>query len=273
MSTPLDYGTIRAELLRAVQECWKKRGDGLNQQDNVLREAVKSLDIKDEKGPEALALLAQWHDLFRGGYLSWGRDLTGSHSDNYSQLTDASPPWFHLTEQGEVALQNFSRDPANPKGYLADLNQKAAPSSVSMSYIQEALVAYNSSCHKATAVMVGVATESLILEIRDTLVQRILSLGRTPNKKLSHWMVKNVLEAIEKEIEPKKGSMLRPLSESYPRFWISFNEQIRIARNDAGHPTSIGLIDQRTAHALLLIFPALAEMAKDLQSWIQTRFS
>ena len=39
--------------------------------------------------------------------------------------------------------------------------------------MSEALTTYDANCIKATAVMVGAAAESLVLEVRDTLVESL----------------------------------------------------------------------------------------------------
>ena len=41
------------------------------------------------------ALLTQFYELFRTGYLAWGMNLS-----------NPDPPFFHITEQGTNALDN-----------------------------------------------------------------------------------------------------------------------------------------------------------------------
>ena len=77
---------------------------------------------------------------------------------------------MHLTEVGRRTLSTLSRDPYNPEGYLAAVRPLLAPGSVALSYLEEGVNTFQAGCLKATAVMVGAAAESLVLDVRDTLV-------------------------------------------------------------------------------------------------------
>jgi hypothetical protein len=118
--------------------------------------------------------------------------------------------------------------------------------------------------------MVGGATESMVLQLRDTLVSRLTTLAHTPTTGLKDWQIKKVLDAIEKEIEKKAGDMPRKLAEAFSAYWPAFAHQIRTVRNDAGHPTSADAITQDTVHAALLIFPELLKLVLELETWINS---
>jgi hypothetical protein len=55
--------------------------------------------------------------------------------------------------------------------------------------------------------------------------------------------------------------------------WPAFTQQIRTARNEAGHPTSVDPITPETVHALLLIFPELAKLGSELKSWVSQHYT
>jgi hypothetical protein len=223
-------------------------------------EASRKLNIYGQTSAEQ-ALLTMWHDLFRMGHLSWGYDIS-----------NPDPPFCHLTEQGRKTLEHLSRDPANPDGYLAHLFSRGKLNSVSESYLREALRTYNSNCFKATAVMTGAAAESIVLELRDTTVNQIKVLGRTPSKDLEDWRIKRVLDSLKKELDTQKKNMPKELAEAYESYWPAFTQQIRTARNEAGHPTSIEPVTPETVHASLLIFPELVKVTFDLITWIPSGF-
>jgi hypothetical protein len=245
----MDIGTIRAQLMQIVAT----KGNSF-QQGSILRECAQALKIGYDEGQQHL-LLTCWYDLFRNGYLSWGLNL-----DN------PNPPFCHLTEIGRKALENFSRDPANTDGYLSYLRNRAGLNDVARSYIVEALATYNANCFKSTAVMIGCATESLILELRDELVTKLLGLKRPYPKQLDDWRIKTVLDAFE--VEMMKISMSRQLKERFEAQWPAFTFQIRNARNDAGHPKSIDPVTQDSVHASLLIFPEIANLQQELKKCI-----
>ena len=143
---------IRRVLLEVINEYSDKEG-GSFQSRGILDDAQRRLGIHNNVKMEQ-ALLTLWHDLFRTGYLAWGYNLS-----------NPSPPFCHLTDQGRRTLQHLSRDPANPDGYLHHLNQIATLNPVSNSYLKEALVTFNTDCYKAAAVMIGACSECLILEL------------------------------------------------------------------------------------------------------------
>jgi hypothetical protein len=250
----IDGQQIRKALLEAINK-FSNSGSSL-QANSVFTEVKQKLNIAISPDIEQ-AILTSWYDLFRMGHLAWGYNLSNPF-----------PPWFHLTEQGRKALQHMSRDPANPDGYLAHLSKVAALDAIAESYIIEALKTYNAACYKAAAVMIGVSAESIILNLRDTLVNQLKILGKTHNKDLEDWRIKRILDVFKKIIDSKKGDIPKELFESYEAYWPAFTQQIRTSRNEAGHPSSIGAITEESVHASLLIFPELARLASELNNWI-----
>ena len=204
-------------------------------------------------------ILTSWGDLFRTGHLAWGYDLN-----------NPGPPFLHVTESGRKTLEQFSRDPANPAGYIAHLDTQVNLDPISRTYVVEALTTYNSACIKAPAVMIGCATESLILTLRDTLVKKMNQLSKPLPSGLNDWKAGRVLQAIQKELDSQK--LPHPLVEEYRSFWSAFSGQIRLVRNDAGHPASLDPVTGDAVHSNLLIFPALAKLAKDLIDWVTTSY-
>ena len=207
------------------------------------------------------ALLTSFYDLFRTGYLSWGADLA-----------NPAPPHCHVTSLGIRALTHRSRDPANPDGYLSHLRSQCVVNPVTDSYIAEALNTFNAACFKATAVMVGAASESVVLGIRDTLVTRLQTLDQTVPSGLGDWRIKRVLSTVEATLRTKKTTMPSSLFERLEANWPAFTHQIRTSRNDAGHPVSVEPVTAEEVHASLLIFPQLGMLATQLSNWIGSEY-
>ncbi|WP_017416230.1 hypothetical protein [Clostridium tunisiense] len=255
----MDVNQIRERLLEVISE-YSKQGPGYFQQSNVLRETAKSLDIKGDLELEQI-LLTEWNELFRIGYLAWGYDIA-----------NPEPPFCHLTLKAKENLKKFSRDPANQGGYLNYLTSNSGLNSIAISYITEALETYNNNCIKATAVMVGCASESVILELRDVLVGKMNSLGKTVPSKLNDWRIKTVIDSLTDELDKCKPLFGQKLKEQYSAYWMSLSCQIRITRNDAGHPTSITPVATDNVYASLLIFPELCKLVYDLTQWIKSTY-
>jgi len=248
---------IRKVLIEVVDEVSQS---GSMEQVSILNESAKRLGIKHNPELEQ-ALLTAWYDQFREGHLAWGLNLS-----------NPNPPFCHVTTKGRETLQNISRDPANPDGYIAHLCGNITLNDIAFSYIKEALSTYNANCFKATAVMVGCASESLTLELRDHLVKKMKSLNKTIPKNITDWKIRTVFKALQKEFESQKKNMDRELRESFEAYWPAFTQQLRTVRNDAGHPTSVDPVTDRAVHSSLLIFPELATLSSNIRDWINNKY-
>ena len=258
MENEPDIRSILLEIISEQDEYRRQdRSRGSLQQGTILLEAQKRL-VSSKSHVEQQALLTCWYDLFRNGILSWGYNLS-----------NPDPPFCHVTAHGRKVLKNISRDPSNPDGYMDFLTQNVNLDPISLSYIEEALKTYNSDCIKASSVMVGAAAERLVLNIRESLVDRMESIGVTVPKDLKDWRVKRILGATETVLRQRKKKMSSSLFESFEAYWPAFTHQIRTVRNESGHPVSIQPVTTDRVHAALLIFPELGILADNLRSWIE----
>jgi hypothetical protein len=248
---------VRACMLQVIADQAPTRpGEGNLQSVSVLEETRKRLGGGRDHSLEE-AILTVFHDLFRTGYLAWGFNLL-----------NPSPPFFHMTEQGRRSLATLSRDPSNPDGYLNFLSKTATLNPIADSYLREALACFVHDLPKAAAVMVGGASESMALELRDAIAGRLQSLSRPLPKGIDDWRFKVVLDSIYSFLDQNTGRMSRELRDSFRSYWPAFLQQIRSARNDAGHPSSVDPVTFDTVHASLLIFPELAKLTGQLLHWV-----
>lgn len=257
---------VRQELLNTINRYAKDSKPHSLQRDAVIRAVASQLKISSSSTKEEQqAILVAWDDLYRSGHIGIGSDLN-----------NIGLPFSFITDKGRRMLESFSRDPANPDGYLKHLQNTATLNPVALSYITEALATYNNNCYKATAVMVGCAAESIIIELSKTIQARKeeLSLPLRHGGNLKNWQVKKVLLGIEQELkeefEKLKNNGPIALSEAFNSYWPAFTQQLRSIRNDAGHPVSVEPVSEETAHAALLIFPLQAKLATDLMSWLNS---
>jgi hypothetical protein len=246
---------VQGDLRKTMLEAIANRPADQLQSGVVMKEVQHRIKAYSEEDQQAV--LTCWYDLIRMGVLSWGLDLA-----------NPNPPFAHLTERGRKALQNVSRDPSNPDGYLAALGASLTPHSVSWSYVTEALATYNAGCHKASAVMIGAASEALLLDLRDRLVERLDALQANAAKDLTDWRFKKVLDAVEAVCAGRRRTMPGALGERFGSYWSSFTSHLRLTRNDAGHPKSVEPVTEDAVHGSLLIFPELAKLVRDLREWM-----
>ena len=253
----MDILTVKNYMLEVIDEL-KGQGPGMFQQGTILHTVKEKLGIQKNIEIEQM-ILTVWNDLIQTGYVSWGYDLS-----------NPNPPFVHLTKKGNKALEQFSRDPSNIMGYMKYLNEHAQINEIAHSYLDEALTSFNYGCYKATAVMIGCASESLILQLRDSIINYLTNNQKTVPSKLSDWRIKTVITEIEKFLELNKKDMPQELKEAYESFWKAFTGQIRISRNEAGHPISIDKITFEIVHSVLLLFPELALLIQKLEDWINS---
>lgn len=249
---------IRGNLLGVIRDLSPRDPrDGSLQLVPVLNEAVRRIGAAHDLAREQ-ALLTQIHDLFRTGMLAWGYNIS-----------NPNPPFFHVTETGRSLLANLSRDPGNPDGYLQHLFATARVNEVAGSYIKEGIACYVSGTHKAAAVMVGAAAESLVLELRDTVVNALERHGKDVPAQLRTWQVRVVLDRLQDVLAAHARLFSKQLREEFEGYWPAFTQQIRAVRNDAGHPSSVDPISPEAVQAAFLIFPELARLQTELVGWVQ----
>ena len=246
---------IREVLLALIKEQEPKDNTSAPlQQSSVL--AAAAIRLKNYDGQ---AILTQWGDLFRTGLLAWGLNLSNPNQ-----------PFFHLTERGRTALENATRDPSNPAGYLKHLQSISTLDPIAMSYLTEGLDCYVAGLFKAGAVMVGASAERIVLDLRDHTIDKLASLSKPVPKNLNDWKIKTVTFSLQQFFDTQKSQFKIVLREEFESYWSAFALQIRATRNDAGHPTSIDPVTAERLHSSLLIFPELARLAQDLKTWVDT---
>jgi hypothetical protein len=232
--------------LREFGEVIKRTGRRLS--------AEKDLELQQ-------AILCCWHDLVRTGYIAWGRSL---------QMFDH--PSCHVTTRGRETLKRLNRDPMNHEGYMNHLGREAKLGDIARSYIDEALRTYQAGCFKATAVLVGGAAESIVLEIRDELIAQMNQRTRQIPAKLKAWQAKTVFDALTAEVRKIQPGMTGKAQEAFDYYWPALFQNMRAARNDAGHPTAIDPVTPEAVHASLLLFPELARIGSEVHDFVRTHY-
>ena len=198
---------VRARLLQVIADrAPRGPGDGYLQSGSILQETLRLLGRRGDHSLEE-AILTVFHDLFRTGYLAWGSDIS-----------NPNPPFLHITEQGRRSLATLSRDPSNPDGYLNFLSKAASLNPIADSYLREALACFVHDLPKAAAVMVGGASESMALELRDAITERLQSVNRAPPKGIDDWRFKVVLDCMYSFFDQNAGQMSRELRDSFKSY-------------------------------------------------------
>jgi len=203
--------------------------------------------------------LSAFHDLMRTGHFAWGHDFTNCY-----------PPKFHITPRGAAVIENLSRDPGNPRGYLQYVHSVARLSDVAAAYLEEGVACYIDGRFRAAAVMLGAGAESMLLEVRDVTVARLTATQQQAPAALNDWKPKTVLDALAAHLGAKRNAMPHELREAFEAHFLSIAGTIRVARNDAGHPATIAPVTEESVHASFLQFSTLAAHYTQLGEWIRT---
>lgn len=257
MSKNPDYQTIKIVLCQEIDRI-NKRG-GTLQTATTLRSALDKFckEYGGQRTDNEKALLRVWNDLKRNGDIISG---TG--------ISDLSPSFFQVTDKGNETFEDLNRDPGNPQGYLKVLSKKVKIDPITKSYLDEAQKTYNAECFKAAAVMLGCASERLILNLNEILIKKIKDKGDKPSKKLNSWRISQIINGIEHELNQTKKQFTNRLRERYEGYWSFLIHSIRITRNEAGHPVDIGQIDKPKVRLAFDNFAYLIELNNELEEWI-----
>jgi hypothetical protein len=167
-------------------------------------------------------------DLFRQGFITLG-------------LNDTNPqwPWFRLSHFGEKALTTQSPYRFHDTNAFLSLVKNEVPdiSPEAIVYLDEAVSAFYAGCLLASCVMLGVAAEAEFLRLAE-----IAAKNPTYGQKFSTLAQRNHL--IRQKIT-KFQDCLKPIIPALPyeatkdleTNFLAIQSVLRIARNDAGHPT------------------------------------
>jgi hypothetical protein len=276
MATTTNGDHLRQTMLNGIRDA-SRNGTAAFNPDDVLSHTLQTIGTPADATIRA-AILCYFNDLLRTGAVGLG-DVE-SIDPKFRVRSGPNLLWphglCHVTPEGQEVLKQASRDPSNPPGYLAYLDQFTPLDPVTRSYVEEALNTYRACCYKATAVLIGAAVENLVLILRDELRRRLEARGLKPSKGLTAWQAKTALEAVAKQILPdlageakKTGDdQLRQLSEEAAAMLQPAAAEFRKTRNDAGHPASLTPVNAHGVHASLLMFPSTAKLLQRLTRWV-----
>jgi hypothetical protein len=182
---------------------------------------------------------------------------------------------LRLTDFGTEVVREQRWSPYDPDGYLKELSAQAPTlSSHCRMYAAEALQCFRGGCYLATVVMLGAASEGIVLELFRRFVTA-LKAGNVPeapsveDKIGKQQSVYRKYEVFRKHFD----SLVRPKlpSELGDDLNLQFDgvfNLIRFYRNDAGHPTGTR-IEGKSALTSLGLFVPYCNRVEDLINWLE----
>ena len=188
---------------------------------------------------------------------------------DYSQ--PAAENWsLYLTEAGRAAASDEEVTPDDPGGYLRRLIVEIPEvTPLVKSYAEEALLAYNARLYRASAVMLGVASEAAVLEVALALAGVMNDTEAKPYLETIHARKQNFVakfEVFAQKLRSKKSLLPEDLAD------LTLNavtDLLRVSRNDAGHPTGRG-VDRDDCFIHLRMFVRYARKLYSLKTSLQS---
>jgi hypothetical protein len=112
------------------------------------------------------------------------------------------------------------------------------------SYAEEALLAYNARLYRASAVMLGVASEAAVLEVALALAGAMNDTEAKPyletiNARKQNFVAK--FETFAQKLRSKKSLLPEDLADGLDLTLNAVTDLLRVSRNDVGHPTGRGI--------------------------------
>jgi hypothetical protein len=190
---------------------------------------------------------------------------------DYSQ--PAAENWnLYLTEAGRAAASDEEVTPDDPGGYLRRLIVEIPElTPLVKSYAEEALLAYNARLYRASAVMLGVASEAAVLEVALALAGAMTDTEAKPYLETINAHKQNFVakfEVFAQKLRSKKSLLPEDLADGLDLTLNAVTDLLRVSRNDAGHPTGRGM-DRDDCFIHLRMFVRYARKLYSLKASLQ----
>ena len=138
-------------------------------------------------------------------------------------------------------------------------------------YLTEALQCFRAGTYLASAVMVGVASERILLNLR-SVIESALDTKQKQDKFTADTAgksVKRIYDEIQKRLDPIMEQITTALKKEDISAELSgIFDLIRKTRNDAGHPTG-RKVEREEAFALLQLFPSYCSATDEVIGWLK----
>lgn len=166
-------------------------------------------------------------DLFRQGFITLG-------------LNDSNPqwPWFRLSYFGERTLGTQSPYRFHDTGSFPGLVRNEIPdiSSEAITYLEEAVAAFYAGCLLACSVMLGVAAEAEFLRLVE-VAENNATHGTRFRSVAKQQAIRRKITAFQDCLRPIRPGLPHDATEDLDVNFQAVQSVLRIARNEAGHPT------------------------------------
>jgi hypothetical protein len=167
-------------------------------------------------------------DLFRQGFITLG-------------MNDANPmwPWFRLSHFGQQTLQSDRPYRFHDTGSFLTMVRAEVPDIApeAITYLDEAVSAFYADCLLASSVMLGVAAEAEFIRLIDATVENPAYAAIFAPVQAQRF-IRQKITAFQTAIKLLLQNFPREAVEDLDANFNMIQSVLRIARNEAGHPTA-----------------------------------
>jgi hypothetical protein len=183
-------------------------------------------------------------------------------------------PFLRLTDYGRRCIEEESVLPHDPDGYLMDF-QAAAPEAdpIVVEYLTEALQCFLRDLQRASAVMLGAASEMAVLELIESYANAISDEQTKAQVKTQISKATSIFrkfELFERGFVGVKTRLPKALADNADSLLRGVFDLIRNSRNEAGHPASGIQVSRDTNYSHLRLFIPYCRRVYQLINWLQT---
>ena len=199
-------------------------------------------------------------ELFRLGYITLGLDSS-----------NPSWPWFKLSRFGQSLLSSRSPWRFHDSSSYLNLIKNEVPNiqDISINYLQEAIDCFYSGSYLASTVMLGVAAEAEFLELLNVASNNIF-IGTHFKKSCQTINILKKIEYFLPALDMIKKDLLYKASEDFNQNFLAIQSVLRIARNEAGHPTGSTPPNRESLYVHLQLFIPFARQLMRLKETINS---
>lgn len=184
-------------------------------------------------------------------------------------MNDSNPgwPWYRVTAQGRPTIDAGSPQPYDRDGFIQHFRQMApGADAIVDAYLVEAVVSFNSGCYRASAVMLGVASEQIVLLMIEAFTKALTDGGKKAafEKELRAWQILNKYQALKSRLDLMVAAKKLPDDhvETVQTILGGVFELLRQYRNTAGHPNIPGALTADVVFINLRMFIEYARRTK-----------
>jgi hypothetical protein len=196
-------------------------------------------------------------DLFRQGFITLG----------WNDSNDAWP-FFRLSHLGGQTLGNQSPFRFHDTTSFLSMVRREVPdvSSEALTYLDEAVATYFADCLLASCVMIGVAAETEFLRLVD-IAASSKAFGSQFAPVLQVAFIRQKITRFQECLKPLLNAKKLPREavEDLETNFTMIQSVLRIARNEAGHPTAVQL-EREQVYVYLQLFVPFARQIMRLRN-------